>query len=461
MGRETTKDILIPTEPIDKVIGQEKAIKYAKLCAKQKRHLLLIGPPGTGKSMIAQSISYLLPKPSEEIVVLYNKENENKPLVKTRKKHEKNKEPKVGKYLKPIDVPYFVSEALGFKCKRCSRLSGPEEWICPYCNAQKYQFSKDILGLRTTRKDQIETRKIGENKEEKITFIRKGNKILSLTEEEKEKLKEYELKLKEKIIVPLERNPFVQAVGASETEILGDIQHDPYGGHKKIGTPSYLRVIPGAIHEAHEGILYIDELSSLGNIQRYLLTAMQEKKFSITSKNPTSSGASIKVENVPCNFILVASANINDLPNILPALRSRIQGQGYEILVDTVMEENEKNKEKLLQFIAQEIKKDGKIPHMKLDAAELIIEKAKDLAKKIDNENGYTLRFRLLNGIIRMAGDISVSEESEFIEKEHVKKAIEENKSIEEQLKNKYSNWYSAGNSDFALKKGSAGREIA
>lgn len=242
---------------------------------------------------------------------------------------------------------------------------------------------------------------------------------------------------------------------------MGDIKHDPYGGHPKIGTPAYLRIIPGAVHEAHEGVLFIDELSSLGHIQSHLLTAMQEKTFPIVGRNPTGSGASIKVENVPCDFILVAAANVQDLSNILPALRSRVQGEGYEVLVNTFMPETKENKEKMFQFIAQEIKKDKRIPHMKFDAAELIIEKAKEIAKKIDNKKGYTLRFRLLNGIIRMAGDTAVSEDAEFIEKTHVKKAIENSRSIEEQLKDKYSNWYKAGISDFGLNQTSPGREIA
>lgn len=463
MGQKTTKDITIPSDPLEKVIGQDKAVQYAKVCAKQKRHLLLIGPPGTGKSMIAQSIVHLLPKPKQEIVIINNEKNENRPLVKIRQSDEikkTEKKSKIGNYIDPIYVPYFVLEALGFKCRRCSKISNSDEFICPYCGAQKYQISNDILGLTQTRKEKVETlKKIGE-KEEKIIFKREGNKILCLSEEEEKKLKEYEKESKEKIIVPLERNPFVQVIGASETELLGDIQHDPYGGHKTIGTAQYLRVIPGAIHEAHEGVLYVDELSSLKDIQRYLLTAIQEKKFPITSKNPTSSGASIKVNDIPCDFILVGSANVNDLQSIYPALRNRIQGQGYELLVNTVMEENEINKEKIIQFIAQEITKDEKIPHMELDATELIIKKSKELAKQIDGENGYTLRFRILSGIIRMAGDIAVSEDMEFINSHHVKKALKENKTIEEQLKNKYSNWYSTEMSDFAQKTNLESRGI-
>ena len=54
---ETTADIKIPENPLDQVIGQERAVRFAKLAAKQRRHLLLVGPPGVGKSMIAQCIA--------------------------------------------------------------------------------------------------------------------------------------------------------------------------------------------------------------------------------------------------------------------------------------------------------------------------------------------------------------------------------------------------------------------
>lgn len=63
----STEDILIPSNPLDRVLGQEEAIALAKIAAKQRRHLLLVGPPGTGKSMIARAISMQLPKVKTEI----------------------------------------------------------------------------------------------------------------------------------------------------------------------------------------------------------------------------------------------------------------------------------------------------------------------------------------------------------------------------------------------------------
>ncbi|MGZ7044046.1 MAG: ATP-binding protein, partial [Methanobacterium sp.] len=64
---ETTKDILIPKDPLNRVIGHDDIIEFVKIAAKQRRNLLLVGPPGIGKSLIAQAISVHLNNSNEEI----------------------------------------------------------------------------------------------------------------------------------------------------------------------------------------------------------------------------------------------------------------------------------------------------------------------------------------------------------------------------------------------------------
>ena len=237
--------------------------------------------------------------------------------------------------------------------------------------------------------------------------------------------------------------PFILATGASETELLGDVRHDPYGGHKGLGTQPFERVIAGSIHEAHQGVLFIDEIPQLGQLQRYILTAMQDRVFPIAGRNPQSAGASVRVEDVPCNFIFVAACNIQDLPQIISPLRSRIVGSGYEVLVEMTMPRSELNEAKLVQFCAQEVAMDGRIPHLSRAGVKALIEEAVKRAKRMDGKSdAITLRLRELGGLIRIAGDLAIFEKTPLIEEKHIRKALKRAKPAEEQIKERYGSYY-------------------
>ncbi|MCL7413975.1 MAG: ATP-binding protein, partial [ANME-2 cluster archaeon] len=46
---QTTSEMEVPEELIDQVIGQEHAVEVVKKAANQRRHVMMLGTPGTGK----------------------------------------------------------------------------------------------------------------------------------------------------------------------------------------------------------------------------------------------------------------------------------------------------------------------------------------------------------------------------------------------------------------------------
>ncbi|MCS7122593.1 MAG: ATP-binding protein [Candidatus Micrarchaeota archaeon] len=458
----STKDIVLPNDPIDQIIGQEEAVRIAKIAVQQRRHLLLVGPPGVGKSMIAKAMAQLLPRPKEQIYVQNNPRKPERPIVRVERIDNDIDRVKVVQ-IGLEDLSDDVAERMNIKCRNCGKRSEPSKDICPYCMERKFiPQSRNIGFMDMNKNDRRKNYYIKTNISESGTdiihtvYFIEDDKVYRFIKSSKDKLPDWiESKISpqndRKIIVPFNRSLFVQAIAKTESELFGDIEHDPYGAHPELGIPYYARVMPGAVHEAHEGILFIDELSTMEpHIQRALLTAMQEKRFSISAKNPMSSGAFAKVENVPCDFILVGAINVMDIGMLHPALRSRISGYGYEILLNTWMPITEENIYRTYQFVAQEIKNDGKIPHAHISALNEIIKISKSIARSFDDVQGLTLRLRYLGGIVRAAGDLAILDGEEYILAKHIREAAKISRPVESQIRDVIgNNWWKNLNVDY------------
>ena len=81
---ESTVDVPIPERLVDQVIGQDAASIVIRKAAEQRRHVIMVGEPGTGKSMLARSMTEFLPlEQLEDVLVYRNVEDENEPKVRT------------------------------------------------------------------------------------------------------------------------------------------------------------------------------------------------------------------------------------------------------------------------------------------------------------------------------------------------------------------------------------------
>jgi ATP-dependent Lon protease len=463
-GIESTKDIHLPTidDPFERIIGQKQAVFIVKTAVLQHRHVLLCGVPGIGKSMLAKAAYTLLPPPKEEISIRLNPQQPERPLVirveieTIKEKIEHTSSPISSSYIHPNNLPFEVAVKMGYRCPICGSLSLPSQSNCMQCDASKCcdwdnhgphqydSFSGLFRILEIMREPALKTveceKHIG-GKSYQVTYNRSNQDLIEVTKQGTQNIPDSFVQMNsdsQYTLVSKFVSRFIQVSGTSPVELLGDVKHDPYGSATSLSTPAHLRVVPGAIHEAHEGILYVDELNTLGPYQKHLLTAMQDKKFPISGHNPHSSGAAVRVDDVPCDFILIASCNPEDLPSILKPLRSRIKGYGYEVMLHAWMEKNPANSRSITQFVAQTIIDDGRIPHFTIEAIKAVLRIAEDMAYRLDvQKNALTLRLRELGGLVRIAGDFAVRENEELVMPEHIHRAEYIAKGIEHNTSSK------------------------
>jgi Lon-like ATP-dependent protease len=397
-GLEVTSsaDIDVPRRLIDQVIGQEHAVEVIRKAAVQRRHVMMIGTPGTGKSMLAKAMAELLPKEEMQDILVYpNVEDSNTPIIRTVKAgrgkeivNAHKTEARKRLQMRNTLIMLLMIGIIGYAFITMQWLMG--------IIAAAFVFM--ALRYSTPREEAMVP---------KLLVSNEGKEIA----------------------------PFIDGTGSHAGALLGDVRHDPFqsGG---LETPSHDRVEAGGIHKAHGGVLFIDEINTLTpHSQQNLLTALQEGEFPITGQSERSSGAMVRTEPVPCRFIMIAAGNMDAMQGMHPALRSRIRGYGYEVYMQETMPDTEENRRKFIRFVAQEVKNDGKIPHFDRTAIEEIVREA----RRRSNRKGYlTLKLRDMGGLIRVAGDLARQEGADETTAEHVLAAKGMARSIEGQISDEY-----------------------
>jgi Lon-like ATP-dependent protease len=354
---------------------------------------MMIGSPGTGKSMLAKAMSELLPKEDlQDVLVYHNPDDGNEPKVRTV----------------PAGKGEQIIEAHKEEARKRNQMRSFLMWIIiAVVVGYALLIAQDVLlGILAAGVIYLAFRYGSRGSDAVVPNLLINNADVNTA-------------------------PFEDATGTHAGALLGDVRHDPFqsGGME---TPSHERVEAGAIHTAPKGVLFVDEINTLEiRSQQKLMSAIQEGKFSITGQSERSSGAMVQTEPVPCDFIMIAAGNLDAMENMHPALRNRVKGYGYEVYMDDTIEDTAEMRRKYARFIAQEVEKDGRLPPFREDAVEEIILEARRRAGRKDH---LTLGFRSLGGLVRVAGDIARGEDEEVVTRDHVLRAKDRSRSIEQQL---------------------------
>lgn len=391
-----TSSVKVPENLIDQVIDQDESVEVIKKAARQRRHVMLIGSPGTGKSMLGKAMAELLPvEELQDVLVYHNPEDNNIPRVR----------------VVPAGRGKQIVDAQKMEARKKTQTRNMFFMLIVMALIVYAYYTGQLL----------------------FGIIAAALIFLSMR---------YMLPKEDAIVPKLlvdnngkKKAPYVDATGAHAGALLGDVRHDPFqsGG---LETPSHERVESGAIHRAHKGVLFIDEVNTLRlESQQSLLTALQEGEYQITGQSERSSGALVRTEPVPCNFIMIVAGNLDAVQGMHPALRSRIKGYGYEVYMRDTMDDTLENRNKIIRFVAQEVVRDGKIPHFTRDAVAEIMREAK---RRAGRKGHLTLMLRDLGGLIRVSGDIARAEGTSLTEVMHVMQAKKMARSVEQQLADRY-----------------------
>jgi Lon-like ATP-dependent protease len=407
---KSTADIKVSKNIINQVLGQEEAVEVMKKAAGQRRHVLLIGEPGTGKSMLGIGLAELLPKEKlVDVLAFPNPNDENQPMIRT------------------------VAAGAGRDVVSKARFQSSNVFRNQTIILIVVVLLISLLPYYLWKSGQISDVIFAASMITGMVFIVGFMVFLNLGR----RVNTGKVQMPKVIVDSFNKKqaPFFDATGAHAGALLGDVLHDPFqsGG---LGTPANERIVAGMIHKANLGVLFIDEMATLHpHTQQELLSALQEKKYAITGQSERSAGAMVRTEAVPCDFILIAAGNYDSVKKMHPALRSRIRGYGYEVYMNETMKDNAENRIKIATFVAQEVVKDKKIPHFSNEAVDCIIEEARKMA----NRKGHlTLRLRELGGLIRAAGDFASEGNSKLVMKKHIVMAKRVSRTLEQQIADKF-----------------------
>ena len=466
---KNTSQISIPEDPIDKVIFQERAKGAIRKIAQNKGHILMVGRPGTGKSMLANMFREVLDKslgdylrPKESIIAYPGKD---KTHIRLAYENPAKSDKVVNDIHQAIESARLGSDEFSLSDQIHSARRVKRGLILATCCGAAAGFffppafiAAGLAGMGAIFMYMQENNHKVQEKIQRDANQGGHNDVKHLLDMVPEVLYDprKDRELMARVSEPSSRN------------MKGGFRHDPYQSGN-LHTPSHKRAYLGA--HAKSPIIYIDELKTLVKVgyMADLLEIMQNKRYILEGGKSTGSGAADRSENhLKAENIIVACCNHDTLAYLQDegdgAFLSRIEDKGEIIHMESAVPETAETVAQVAQFVKQEVINLGQDFQ---DAWGDIIEKegyesvrqrsahifGRDLPadyrlKEREFSRGAVLEIikelrcrasdgklssilRPINGIIKSAEFEAILENSPFVEPHHVRKVLNEHLSLE------------------------------
>lgn len=464
-----TSEVHIPDDPIEKIIFQDNAKKAIRKIAQNRGHMLMVGKPGTGKSMLAGMFQHVLDKsmgeyirPKEAIAAYQGKDSNH---VRFAYAEPEKLDNHLALLREQIEAAKNSMDdfSLAGQIAPLIKVKNSLLWATGLSIITGLFFPPAFIVTGLTGIGAI------------FMFIQENNiKVQEKIQQETQEGKSVSVKHIADMIPEILYDPGKDTalmISVSEPDaknMKGGFRHDPYQSGN-MQTPVHKRTYLGA--HAKAPIIYIDELKTLikTSYMSSLLEIMQNKKYILEGGINTGSGAADRSENhLKADNIIIACCNHDTLKHLQEegdgAFLSRIEDKGEIIQMESAVPETAAHIRQAAQYIKQEIrnlekdfentwgevlakeghagvrKRSEKIfgkklpPDYRLKVREFSRSAVAEIIKELrcrSSDAKMSCILRPINGIIKTAELDAIVDNSELVEPKHVRNALREHISLE------------------------------
>lgn len=464
-----TAQIDVPEDPIDQVIFQDKAKRAIRKIAQNRGHILMVGRPGTGKSMLANMFKEVLEESlgdylrPQEAIIAYPGKDKNHVRVAYELPHVI--EPLLDNFNQAIDSAKDAVDEfnLSDQIQSARKTKRALLWATVMAATAGIFYSPAFIAAGLTGMGAIfmymqENNHRAQEKIQRESIADRRNAVKHL----------YDM-VPDILYDPRKDSDLMARVSEPDARNMkGGFRHDPYQSGN-LETPCHKRAYLGA--HAKSPIIYIDELKTLIKVgyMAELLEVMQNKRYILEGGRNTGSGAADRSENnLKADNIIVACCNHDTLQHLQQegegAFLSRVEDKGEIIRMENAVPETADNIRQVAQYVKQEIinlgaefkdswgdviaaegyrsvkqrsetiygkslPEDFKLQEREFDKS-AVLEIIKELRCRA-SDGKLSAILRPINGVIKSAEFEAIFENSTLVQARHVKRALKEHLSLE------------------------------